>query len=80
MTRAQRANNAHRSRPGRDFREIPGTGGGRRVVADPGGSRAARRAHQRGAGRHLDEIARVVAEPSEAANARRRADRNEGTR
>ena len=45
MTRSQRRHNAERSRPGRDFREIPGTAGGRAVVsADPDGNRAQRRA------------------------------------
>jgi len=47
MTREQRARNGARSVPGRDFSDLPGAGGGRRVVADPRGDRAARRAHQR---------------------------------
>lgn len=62
MTRLNRhQKGGDRSRPGRDFREIPGTGGGRRVDANPGGNRAARRAEQRRAGRAVDLL--IVDDP-----------------
>jgi hypothetical protein len=58
VTRQERARAGDRSRPGRDFREIPGTGGGAGATADPGGNRASRRKHQRETG--------VPAEPVDA--------------
>lgn len=56
MTKEQRKRGGARSVPGRDFSDIPGAGGGRRVVADPNGGRAARRKHQRRGGRPVETV------------------------
>lgn len=61
MTREERTRAGDRSRPGRDFREIPGTGGGARVTPAPDGNRAARRAHQQQGGNLADEIRNKIA-------------------